>query len=363
MTLRTLLACSALTAGVALAGAASANQITVMSWGGAYTNSQVKAYHEPFTAATGIRVISVDADNPAVPVRAMVEAGNVTVDVALLEYADAVRFCDEGMLEPIDISMLPPAPDGTPAVDDFLPGMVTECMVGTDVFATIVAYDTTKFGDNPPKTIADFFDTATFPGKRGVRRSPKATLEMALMADGVPADQVYEVLSTPEGVDRAFAKLDTIKSDIVWWSAGSQPPQLLADGEVTMTIAWNGRIFNAAVGEGKPFAIIWDGQVYEPEGWVIPKGAPNLEAAKQFVAFSTSTEPLARAAEWISYGPTRASSAALVGVYQGDGKTPMAPHLPTSPENMGNALLSNYEFWVDFDAELNERFNAWLLAN
>jgi putative spermidine/putrescine transport system substrate-binding protein len=171
------------------------------------------------------------------------------------------------------------------------------------------------------------------------------------------------VLATPEGVDRAFAKLDSIKSEIVWWSAGSQPVQLLADGEVAMTIGWNGRIFNAAVGEGKPFKIVWDGQVYEPEGWAIPKGAPNLENALKFVAFSTSTEPLARAAEWISYGPTRASSGKLVGVYQVDGTTPMGPHLPTSAENLTNALLSDYEFWVDRDTELNERFNAWLLAN
>lgn len=361
MTTRMLLATSALALG--LASGAAAQQITVLGWGGAYTNSQVKAYHEPFTAASGIKVISVDADNPATPIKAMVEANNVTIDVASIEYADAVRMCDEGLLEPIDAAALPPAPDGTPAVDDFLPGTLTECMAGTDVFATIYAYDTTKFAGNPPTTIADFFDLQRFPGKRGVRRGAKAILEMALMGDGVPADQVYAVLGTPEGVDRAFAKLDSIKSEIVWWQAGSQPPQLLADGEVVMTIAWNGRIFNAAVGEGKPFAIVWDGQVYEPEGYAVPRGAPNKDAAMQFIAFATATEQLANAAEWISYGPPRRSSAPLVGVFQGDGKTPMAPNLPTSPENLTNALFSNYEFWVDYDAELNERFNAWLLAN
>lgn len=351
------------TAIVGLAGAASAQSITVLGWGGAYTQSQVEAYHKPFTAATGIAVNSADADNPATPIKAQVEAGNVTVDVAVLEYADAVRLCDEGLLEEIDTSILTPAPDGTPAMDDFLPGMVTDCMVGTDVFATIYAYDTTKFPDNAPTSIADFFDTEAFPGKRGVRRNAKATLEMALMGDGVPADEVYDILATDEGVERALAKLGAIKNDIVWWEAGAQPLQLLADGEVAMSIAWNGRVFNAAVGEGKPFQIVWDGQVYEPEGLVVPKGAPNMEGALQFVAFATSTEPLARAAEWISYGPTRKSSAPLVGVFQLDGTTPMSPNLPTSPENLTNALLSNYEFWVDRDAELNERFNAWIAAN
>lgn len=127
-----------------------------------------------------------------------------------------------------------------------------------------------------------------------------------------------------------------------------------------VTIADNARIFNAAVAEGKPFKIIWDGQVYDVEGWVIPKGAPNLWAALDFVAFSTGIEPLANAAEWISYGPPRLSSAPLVGMLQ-DGKTPMGPNLPTSPESLTNALFSNLEFWADRDTELNEQFNARLL--
>jgi len=350
------------TAMTTLGFAAWAADITVLGWGGAYTQSQIEAYHKPFTAKTGINVISADADNPATPIKAMVEAGNVTVDVASVDYADALRLCDEGLLEPIDAATLPPAPDGTPAIDDFLPAAVTDCLVSTDVYSTVYAYDTTRYPENPPTTVADFFDLEKFPGKRGIRKGAKGTLEMALLADGVAPADVYAVLSTPEGLDRAFAKLDTIKAETVWWEAGAQPPQLLADGEVAMTVAWNGRIFNAAVAEGKPFRIVWDGQVYELEGFVIPKGAPNRDAAMEFIRFATGTEPLAHAAEWISYGPPRKSSAPLVGLYQ-DGKTEMAPNLPTSPQNMTNALASDYGFWVDRDTELNERFNAWLAAN
>ncbi|MBC7139150.1 MAG: ABC transporter substrate-binding protein [Defluviimonas sp.] len=338
--------------------AASAQEVTVMSWGGAYTVSQVEAYHKPFTAETGIKVVSVDADNPATPIKAMVEAGNVTVDVADVEYADSIRLCDEGLLEEIDPSILPPAPDGTPATEDFLPGALTDCAVASIVFSTVYAYDTTKFPEGPT-TMADFFDLEKFPGKRGMRKGAKANLEMALMADGVPADEVYATLETDEGIDRAFAMLDKIKDDTVWWEAGAQPPQLLADGEVAMTTAYNGRIFAAQVAEGKPFQIVWDGQVYEYDLFVIPKGAPNLENALEFIKFATDTQRLADQAKWISYGPARKSSGALVGLYQ-DGKTEMAPHMPTSAENLTNALASSYEFWVDRDSELNERFNAWL---
>ena len=347
------------TALVAAGAAASAQEIVVLGWGGAYTQSQIEAYHKPFTAKTGVKVTSVDADNPATPIKAQVEAGNVSVDVASVEIADAVRLCDEGMVVEIDLADFPPAPDGTAAKDDFLPDTISDCMVPTDIFSTVIAYDASKFPNGAPTTIADFFDTEKFPGKRGLKKGAKATLEMALMADGVPAAEVYEVLATDEGLDRAFAKLDKIKGSAVFWEAGAQPPQLLADGEVAMTMGWNGRIFNAAVAENKPFKIIWDGQVYEWEGWVIPKGAPHAEAALDFVKFSTGTEPSAAAATWISYGPPRKSAAPLVGK-SADGKVDMGPNLPTHPDNMKNALASSLEFWVDHDTELNERYNAWL---
>ncbi len=355
--MKKILILSTAIAGLA-AVAASAEEINVMSWGGAYTKSQVEAYGKPFTKETGIKVNWIDADNPATPIKAQVEAGNVSIDVADVEYSDAVRLCDEGLLEEIDHAMLPPAPDGTPAEEDFIPGALTDCGVANIVWSTVVAYNKENV-DGAPQSIADFFDTEKFPGKRGLRKSAKANLEMALMADGVPADQVYDLLNTPEGVERAFRKLDTIKDDIVWWEAGAQPPQLLADGEVVMSTAYNGRIFNAAVSEGQPLEIMWDGQILDFDLFVIPKGAPNKENAMKFVAFATDTKRLADQASWISYGPARKSSSALVGKFM-DGKTDMGPHMPTAPENMKNALVNDYEFWVDHDAELNERFNAWL---
>ena len=342
--------------------AASAEQIAVMSWGGAYATSQIEAYHKPFTAETGITVVSVDADNPAAPIKAQVEAGNVTIDVVDVEYADAVRLCDEGLLEVLDPAILAPGADGTAAVDDFLPGAVTDCFVATIVFSTLYAFDESKFTSDPPTTIADFFDTAKYPGKRGMRKGAKVNLEMALMADGVPADEVYALLETPEGVDRAFAKLGTIKNDMIWWEAGAQPPQLLADGEVAMTTGYNGRFFAAAVTEGKPFKQVFDGQVYEYDGYAIPKGAPNMEAAMKFLTFATTTQALADQAKWIAYGPARHSSGPLVGLFMDD-KTEMGPYMPTAAENLTNALPSSYEFWVDRDTELNERFNAWLASN
>ncbi|MDM7255853.1 MAG: ABC transporter substrate-binding protein [Paracoccus sp. (in: a-proteobacteria)] len=341
------------------AAAGDGSQINVLSLGGAFSQSQVEAYNRPFTEKTGVAVVMSDSDNPAQPIVAQVAAGNVTHDVAAVDSSDAQRLCDEGVIVPIDHARLLPAPDGTPGAQDFLPGGLQDCFVATDVYATAIAWNADKLGDTAPASIRDFFDLEKFPGRRGVLRQPRFTLELALMGDGVPAAQVYEVLATPEGVDRAFAKLDSIKDQIVWWDAGAQPPQLLADGEVAMTQTYTGRIFTSVIEDGLPFRLMWDGQVYTTEGWVIPKGAPNPDLAMDYVIFSTSTEAQARAAQHISYGPARKSSESLVGLYK-DGKTDMAPWLPTTPANMGNALAYGTDFWADHDTELTERFNAWL---
>lgn len=364
--MKSRLLASAAAIGVALgltSGAALADgSLNVVSWGGAYTNSQVKAYQEPFAKKTGIKINSIDYNGGTAEIKAQVEANNVTWDIVDVELSDAVKACDEGLVERIDASILPPAPDGTPAAKDFLPGTISDCAVATIVWSTAYAYDDSKVGAKKPKTMADFFDTKTFPGKRGMRKGPKANLEFALIADGVPADKVYEVLSTPQGVDRAFAKLGTIKKDVVWWEAGAQPPQLLADGEVAMTTAYNGRIFNAMATEKKPFVIVWDGQVWDLDLWVIPKGAKNKDNALKFLSFSTDTQRLADQASWISYGPARKSSIPLIGKHAEAG-IDMAPHMPTAPDNFKNALQNDFLYWADNQDSLNERFNAWLAKN
>ena len=361
MKLRTLISIVLLGGSLALASASShaAGEITAVSWGGAYTKSQVEAYHKPWIAKTGNKINSEDYNGGIAEIKAQVEAGNVTWDIVDVELSDAIRACDEGLLETIDHADLPKGADGTPATEDFIEGTLYDCAVANIVWSTIFAYDTTKIKDGP-KTMADFFDLEKFPGKRGLRKGAKVNLEFALMADGVAAKDVYAEMAKPEGIDRAFKKLDSIKKDVVWWEAGAQPPQLLADGEVIMTTAYNGRIFNAVAGEKKPFEIVWDGQIWDLDLWVIPKGAKNKDLALDFLKFSTATEQLAAQASWISYGPARKSSGSLVGTYATDESIDMQPQMPTNPTNLANAVQSNFEFWADNSDQLTERFNAWL---
>ena len=355
-----------LIAGTALAliaaGTAQAqDSINITTYGGAFAAAVNEAYARPFTEATGIQANMVDNSDPPAKLKAEVEAGNVTSDVYDVEQSDVIRLCDEGLIEPIDPAALPAAADGTPAADDYLPQALHDCATAIMVWSTVIAYDTSAFPNGAPATVADFFDTAKFPGKRGIIKRPKYALEFALLGDGVAPDEVYDVLSTDEGVDRAFAKLDTIKDQVVWWEAGAQAPQLLADKEVSMTLAYNGRIFDAIVDEGKPFGFVWDGANLDMDYWVIPKGAPNLDAAREFVSFASDPARQADLSKYIAYGPPRKSAAANVGTYK-DGTTEMAPYLPTTPANAEKALVNDAAFWADHGTELTERFNAWLAS-
>ncbi len=256
-------------------GAAQAQDpvtLTVVSWGGAYTESQVRAYHEPYMELNPhVTIVNDDGSaNALAGLRAQSQAGNVTWDLVDMLPSDAQLACDEGILIQIDHdAMLEPAPDGTPASEDFYDGSLGECYVSSIVYSTVLTYNREMFPeDKQPSTLNDLFDVENYPGRRALQDRPGTNLEWALYADGVDPDEIYDVLTTPEGQDRAFAKLDTIKDHLLFWTEGAQAPQLLADQEVSFTTGYNGRIFNAAQVEGQPFEIIWDGQIVEWDGWV-----------------------------------------------------------------------------------------------
>ena len=265
-----LMGLSVLSGAGALAGD---RPLTVVSWGGSYARACFKGYHEAFTPRPH-RHQPRRLQRGLAQIRAQVDVGNVYWDVVDLEIPDLVRGCDEGLLEPIAVDSLPAGADGTPAAEDFFPGTVTDCGPATIFYSTVYAYNEKHIKGKKPAAIADFFDLENFPGRRGMRRSPLVNLEFALMADGVPIDSVYATLDTPAGVDRAFRKLGTIKEHIVWWETGAQPPQMLADGEVAMSTAYNGRIFNAQVLETSPSWWCGTARFSTRAGWALSRARP-----------------------------------------------------------------------------------------
>jgi putative spermidine/putrescine transport system substrate-binding protein len=184
-----------------------------------------------------------------------------------------------------------------------------------------------------------------------MRKGARYNLEFALMADGVKPADVYNVLATKKGADRAFKKLSDLKPSIQWWEAGAQPPQFLVAGDVIMSTVYNGRI-DAANREGKNLKITWTGGIYDLDYWVIPKGTPNKEAALKFIRFASTPEAQAEYARNIAYGPTNTKALALL-----DSK--VLGDLPTAPVNAGDALQFDLKFWADQGEQLEKRFASW----
>ncbi len=367
---RMMTATTALCAAATMAGAEShvemANEMTIVSWGGAYQESQLKAYVEPYQAMhPEVTVVWDESSAEAVAkLRAQNEAGNVTWDLVDATAADAMRLCDEGLAMEIDADeMLAPAPDGTPASEDFGDMLVSDCFIPQIAYSYTFGYrnDVAEWDGKQPESICDVFDLENFPGQRSLEKRPHNNLEWALICDGVAYEDVYDVLETDEGQDRAFAKLDTIKDETIWWSSGADTPQLLADGEVVFGSTYNGRLFSLIVEQDQPVNMMWDTQSYDLDGWIIPAGleGPALARVQDFLYFATDTQRLADQAKYISYGPARASSAPLVGEHATLG-IDMAPHMPTNPENAKGAFVQNYEWWADYRDDLDAKFQAWL---
>jgi putative spermidine/putrescine transport system substrate-binding protein len=319
------------------------SQLTLVNFGGANGAAQKKAYFEPFEKSGAGKIVAVEYNGEQAKIKAMVEAKKVNWDVVEVESPDVNRGCDEGLFEKMDWAKV-----GNKAV--FQPAAVHECGVGTFVWSTVMAYNGDKL-KTAPTTWADFWNTRKFSGKRGMRKGARYNLEFALMADGVKTSDVYKVLATKDGAERAFRKLTELKPNIQWWEAGAQPPQFLVAGDVVMTTAYNGRI-DAAQREGKNLKITWTGGIYDLDYWVIPKGTPNKDLALKFIAVASSPDAQAEYARNISYGPTNNKALAKL-----DAK--VLALLPTSPANSKDALQFNVRFWADQGELLEKRFTAW----
>lgn len=325
------------------AGRAAAEDVTIVvnGSGGSLAEAIKKLFEDPFTAATGIKVRAT-APVSLPKLKAMVESGNVEWDLTELNGDDVARASEAGWLEPLDYSIIDP--------DNKLPEMAKarDAMVRAS-YSTVLGYRTDRFDGKAPKTWADFWDVKTFPGPRSLENSPKANLEFALLAAGVPKDQIY-----PIDVDKAFAKLDEIKEHIpVWWDNGAQHVQLLVDGEVNMTSCWNGRI-TPLKKEGKPVDISWEGGALMLSYLGIPKGAKHPKEAMQFMKFRM--DPKA-SAEFVKLVPYPGFVPGMMELLEPE----FVATLPTAPENAAVQFPFGAAWWAQNLEEVQKRWNEWML--
>lgn len=321
-------------------------KVTIMGWGGTWNDVYKQGVMDKFSAEHEVDVTLDEWNGSLAKIRSQVEANQVSYDVVSVEAPQLQMGCDEGLFEKL--------PEAVAAQkDNYLPGTFHTCGIASDTWATVLVYDGDKLKDGP-KSWADFWDVTKFPGKRGMLGQALYTLENALLADGVKPADVYTVLRTPEGVDRAFAKLDEIRPNVVWWTSSSTALQNLDAGEVVMTDMYNGRVTYDNENNGKNYQIAWDaGFFYGTDMWTVVKGAPNADNARAFMEFFAVPENQAGFPRLYGYGTGDKRVYDLLTPEQRD-------RLPTSPTHLEKGAPYDSAFWAENQESLDQRFKAWL---
>jgi putative spermidine/putrescine transport system substrate-binding protein len=317
-------------------GGSAGEGLVFTSYGGAFQTAQANAWIKPYSKETGTE-IRQDEPTDYAKLQSMVENNQVIWDVVDVGNDFGLESTGD-LLEPLDYSVIDK--------ESILEGYASEYRVANIIYSNVLAYNTEQI-EGTPSSWAGFFETEEFPGKRGLYKNPSQTLEAALLGDGVPPENLY-----PLDVDRALNKLDTIRDQIVWWETGAQSQQLVADGEVALVSAWNGRV-QTAINAGAPVKIQWNQNMQTADFLVVPKGSANKEEAMKLIAYCVSGEHNYRISEFIEYAPVNEKSISKLDPN-------VASKLPTAYRDV--SVTYNDEWWDNNREAVTERFNKWLIG-
>lgn len=296
----------------------------------------------PFADAAGMAV-DVQSWGRGPPLRARLEA-QPDWDVVSLTGADLLAVCEAGLVEKLDWGALG-------GRDRLLPGGASDCGLGLGLPALVLAWDRDKLQGAPGW--AEFGDVVKLPGRRGLRKQARGTLEIALMADGVPPGEVYRTLRSDAGIDRAFRKLEQLRPYVVWWQDEVEAARLLASGEVLMTSAPANTIAEANRQDARNFTVQWAGAVTSQFALAIIRGTPNQAAALRLLAYAAEPANQATLARATTIGPLARGALA-----------PLEPEaqamMATTQAALAAALPADEAFWRDNLLRLTQRFDAWL---
>lgn len=323
------------------AGGSKKKELVVVDWGGPGTEAMKEVWYKPFEEKTGIKVISVNPMDYG-KVKAMVQSGKMEWDVATAGRDFVVRGEKEGLLEKLDYNVI-----NTDGIDQ---KYQHDYGIRYMTMGYVISYNTKSFDENNhPHTWADFWDVKKFPGDRTLFKNPQFVLEAALLADGVKPKDIY-----PLDVDRAFKSLDKIKPYVkTWWESPAQLLQLLSTNEVSAGFGWSGRMISSK-SEGAPVDMEMNEGIFDGDYYVVPKGAPNKEAAMEFINFILQPEQQAAFASKLNYAPINEKAMDILSQEEKD-------RLKITPDLMKNGVEGDMDWWVDNYDKVTERFNEWLL--
>lgn len=311
--------------------------LTLVTYGSAFQQAQEEAVVTPFETATGTKV-TVESPTDLAKLKVMVQSGKPTWDVYLASQQDVPAYCGE-YFDKVDMTNI--------KSDQFPPGTLDACGVPFDTYSYLLAYNTDKYGANPPTSIKDFFDTERFPGTRALSNDPgEGNFEFALLADDVAAKDLY-----PLDYDRAFKVLDRIKSGAIFWSSGAEQVAAMEQQRADMILVWSGRGYEATQ-NGAPYAPVWKDNSYHWASLSIVKGSPNREAAQKFIESATAPEAQARFSEAIAYGPANLAAKPNLDAARSEWDS-------SRQEHRDKSWQIDTKWWAEHQDEAIQRWTRW----
>ncbi|WP_234710171.1 extracellular solute-binding protein [Sinorhizobium medicae] len=265
-------------------------QLVIATTGGTWEKQMRECFFDPFTAQTGIKIVSVSTatSDKVAPIKAIEAGGDIQWDLyqagEIQAASEQHRSLNEDMTE-----FCRAYADNT----ELLPGVCKPSGVLSAYGTTFLAYNDNVFGEAKPKTWRDFFDVDRFPGPRAMPNfnDPWRVLAAALLADGVVPDKLF-----PLDRDRAFAKLATLRPHVgLWWKSGDQSTHGFRIGEYLVGEIWQTRAA-ALKAEGQPIEWSQEQAFLVGDRWALIKGAPNRENALKFLSYFLATRMHRRSA-------------------------------------------------------------------
>ncbi len=325
--------------------------LTVLTFGGSFEAAQRAAFYDPFERATGHKIVTSLYHGEYEPIKTAIVSARRSktpppFDIVDVEGTAFRRGIQDGLFQKIDQDRLDKK--------DLLPETVTPYGVATDYYAVSLGWNANRFpaGGPQPQSWADFWDVERFPGPRALKLDAKFTLEIALLADGVPAEEIYS--GDALDLDRAFRSLDRIRPYVtVWWTDGQEPIEMLSRGEVVLAAAFGERLYGALNGGHAPIGMTWKNGIVDKEYWAVPRGDVKVGAAMDFIEFASRAEPQAVLAAALASGPVNRKVLDSLPAER-------SRDLMTAPENLKTELRLDPEYWSVNEEAVRERFDRWL---
>jgi putative spermidine/putrescine transport system substrate-binding protein len=325
---------------------AQGKTLNVAAYGGALNDTLTTLFAEPYSQKSGVKVSFGAGASLALARLQTMSGGPAQWDIINLTGSEYVSAIKDKLIVPYDYSIID--------ASQVPPQYKEEYGIKFALFLFVMCWDEKKIsGDQAPKSWQDFWDTRRYPGKRSLDAniSDGSTLELALLADGVPLDKLF-----PLDVERSLKSLDKLGRDnIIWYNTNQEPIQQLTSGAVTLATAFHGRVLLAnRAGARLGFTPAYSG--VSGNYYCVSSASANKPEAFRFLNYMlTNVDADVAYMKATAYAiPNKAALPLL--------PKEIADILPTNPALQDKVFIKNDAWWAANLDATTQRFKEWQLA-